>query len=267
MSNDNFDAEAAKKIIYDENINITEPSPLKDLVSIGVNIILILVCLYYTVYFATGIILNNISIKKQIAIENFISSAIKAETIPISQEEQEKLNVVKNNILKTDDQFPKTSNLDIFIEKNEQLNALCYPNGNIYITSALYKELKNEEELTFVIAHEMAHYKNKDHLLNLRRGIAGSAVLILVSIANPSNDRISKITESGINMTDLKYSRQVEENADKYAIRVMNKIYGSAKAGVDVMNIIKEKNSFDIEFLSSHPNIDKRIEYIKQYSY
>ena len=113
----------------------------------------------------------------------------------------------------------------------------------------------------------MAHYKNKDHLLNLRRGIAGSAVLILVSIANPSNDRISKITESGINMTDLKYSRQVEENADKYAIRVMNKIYGSAKAGVDVMNIIKEKNSFDIEFLSSHPNIDKRIEYIKQYSY
>ena len=32
MSNDNFDAEAAKKIIYDENINITEPSPLKDLV-------------------------------------------------------------------------------------------------------------------------------------------------------------------------------------------------------------------------------------------
>ena len=265
MSNDNFDAEKAKQIIFDDNVNVTEPSPLKDLVSIGINIVLILACVYFSIYFATGAILNNLSIRKQIAIEKFMSSAIKTETIEITEYEQNRLNNIKNNILKTDMHFPKTSNLDIFIEKDEQLNALCYPNGNIYITSALYKELKSDEQLTFVIAHEMAHYKNRDHLLNLRRGISNSVVLIMLAIANPGSET-NKIAESSLNITDLKYSREVEERADKYAVEVMNKLYGNANAGVEVMNILKDKNSFDIEFLSSHPNIDNRIEYIKQSS-
>jgi Zn-dependent protease with chaperone function len=46
----------------------------------------------------------------------------------------------------------------------------------------------------------------------------------------------------------------------------MNALYGTSKAGVDVMNILKEKNRFDIEFLSSHPNLDNRIKYINKFS-
>ena len=47
----------------------------------------------------------------------------------------------------------------------------------------------------------------------------------------------------------------------------MNSLYGNAKAGVQVMNILKDKNNHDLEFLSSHPNIDKRIKYIQRHSY
>ena len=267
MSNDNFDAESAKKIIYDDNINVTEPNPLKDLVQIGLNLILILVSIYFIVYYTSGIVLVNLPIDKQIAVEKFLSSAIKTETEEITPKEQKRLDNARNKILKLDSHFPKTSNLNIYIEKNNQLNALCYPNGNIYITSALYKELKTEEQLTFVLAHEMAHYKHRDHLLNLRRGLSSGTVLILLAIVSPNNDQTSKIAESSLDMSDLKYSRGIEEKADKYAVQILNKIYGSSKAGVEVMNILKEKNFFDIEFMSSHPNIDKRIEYIKKSSY
>ena len=72
--------------------------------------------------------------------------------------------------------------------------------------------------------------------------------------------------DDSLNVTELKFSRGAEEKADKYAIDIMNKLYGNAKAGVSVMTTLKDKNSFDIEFLSSHPNIDKRIKYIQNFS-
>lgn len=264
----NFDAESAKKIIYDDNINVTESNPLKDLVQIALNIILIILCIYLFIFSLSSIILRTLSPEQQVVVENFISPKVcpnKIEKLP--ENDKQKLITIRNRILKADSKFPKTSNLDINVIKANQLNALCYPNGNIYITSALYKELKTDEELTFVIAHEMAHYRNKDHLLNLRQNISNSVILILLAIADPYNKQIASIVEGSLNIKDLKFSRGVEEKADKYAIKIMNSLYGSAGAGVKVMNTLKEKNRFDIEFLSSHPNLDKRIKYIQKFSY
>ena len=47
---------------------------------------------------------------------------------------------------------------------------------------------------------------------------------------------------------------------------MMNKIYGNSLAGVKVMKTLGEKNKHDIEFMSSHPNIKKRIRYIQKFS-
>lgn len=54
----NFDAEAAKKIIYEDNINITETNPLKDFVQIMLNIILFIVSVYLFIFIASGIVLK-----------------------------------------------------------------------------------------------------------------------------------------------------------------------------------------------------------------
>ena len=262
----NFDAEAAKRILYEDNINVTEPNHLKDLVQILLNLILIILCIYLLIYTLSGAVLMSLSPEKQVMVENFISPKLNTEVVNISKEEQSRINKVKQKILKVDYKFPKTSNMDIKVINNKQLNALCYPNGNIYITSELFKYLDDDEKLTFVIAHEMGHYKHKDHLLNLRRNISNDVILILISFASPENASVSRSVEDGLNIVDLKYSRGVEEKADIYAIRIMNAIYGNAKAGVEVMKTLKDKNKFDIEFLSTHPNIDKRIKTIEKYS-
>ena len=263
----NFDAEKAKKLIYeDDNVNITEANHLKDFFQVGINLVLIIVSVYFFIYMLSGIVLTSLSPEKQIAVEKFISPKICEKTVNLTKDDKQRINNVKSKILQVDKNFPKTSNLEINVIKDKQLNALCYPNGNIYITSELYKYLDTKEKLTFVIAHEMAHYRHKDHLLNLRRSISNSIVLIALAAANPNSKEIGNLVESSLNITDLKYSRGVEAKADKYAIKIMNIIYGNSKAGVEVMKTLKEKNRFDIEFLSSHPNIDKRIQYIEKYS-
>ena len=263
----NYDAEAAKKIILDDsNINVTVKNPFKDLFQIIINLVLILLCVYFVIYVFSGVFLMSMSPERQVAVEKLISPKVSTKVVELSDAEQARLYKIRDNILKVDYKFPKTSNVDINVIDKKQLNALCYPNGNIYITSELYKYLTTDERLTFVIAHEMGHYKHKDHLLNLRRNLSNSAVLILISIMNPNNADVTKVVEGGLVITDLKYSRNVEEKADKYAIKIMNAIYGNAQAGVEVMNILEEKNHLDIEFLSSHPNIKKRIRTIQKLS-
>ena len=264
MTND-FDSETAKTIILDdENVNVSVPNPFKDLIQVCINLILIIAFIYLFAYTLSGIIISTMPIKKQIAVENFIAKIFKLPSVEISFEEQQRLNQARDKILKLDSNYPKTSNLNIKIVDKKELNAFCYPNGNIYITSSLFKELKNDE-LIFIIAHEMAHYKHKDHLKGLRRNISNMIVIYSVAFGT-NNKQVSTFTEQGLQMSDLKLSRNDEKQADMYASEILLKLYGKTNAGVSVMQKLKKENEFNIEFLSDHPDIDKRIKYIKNYA-
>ncbi len=60
------------------------------------------------------------------------------------------------------------SKIDIYVSQNPNMNAYCYPSheGCIYIlvTSALLEKM-NEDELTFVIGHEIGHFLYQHHIL------------------------------------------------------------------------------------------------------
>lgn len=259
-----FDAEAAKRIIDCENVNVTEKNTLKDLFQLCCGFLLVLFSIYMTVFFVANIAINSLPIEKQIFIENLISFDGNNKVIPIPDSEQEKLYWIKDNILKIDKKFPKTSNLNIYILESEQYNAFCYPNGHIYITSALYKYLDSYEKLTFVIAHEMGHYRYKHHLQGLKRGISNAVVITILSVVNPNSTILKDITDNGFKITTLKFSRAAEKKADEYAAKILKVMYGDTKAGVEVMNILKDKSMDNFEFVSTHPNYKNRIKNIKR---
>ena len=260
-----YDAEATKKLLYDsDNVNITVKNPLKDLFQLCVSIFLLIVVLYIAIYIIASVAIDSLPIDKQVFIENLITFDNKNRIIDISDAEKEKLYWVRDSILKVDEKFPKTSNLDIYILKSEQYNAFCYPNGHIYITYPLYKELDTYEKLTFIIAHEMAHYRYKHHLQGIKRGISNTVVIGLLSILNKDSSVVKDITNSSFNITRLKFSRKAEQQADEYAAKILKSMYGNIQAGVDVMNILQNKYSEKLEFVSTHPNYKRRINYIKK---
>lgn len=60
---------------------------------------------------------------------------------------------IKNNI--------DTSNLRIFISRNTSPNAMSMGDGNFIFTISLLNRLDNEDQLKFVIAHELSHFQLK----------------------------------------------------------------------------------------------------------
>ena len=265
MSKNLYDYESAKKIIYDES-NVTHKNPLVDLGEMLLKLTVAVILVYFIVFLLSGFLLKMMSSEKQIQLENLLSSFIPVKyQIEENNYDNWRINNIRNNIKYQDGNSLKTYNRNISIIDMKQKNAFCLPNGNIYISKPLYDDLKDDEMLTFVVAHEIAHYKNKDHLMALRKSFASMTVLIILAAANPNNQEIVKFVSTGFNLERLNHSRKTELNADKFAIQTLDNLYGNHKAGIRVLELLKNQEISDIEILSDHPNLNSRIKFIKQY--
>ena len=69
MTKNNYDYEAAKLLIDDET-NVTETNPLKDLFQTCIQLVLILALVYLFTFIGSGLVIKSLSIEKQIQMEN-----------------------------------------------------------------------------------------------------------------------------------------------------------------------------------------------------
>lgn len=250
-----------------DNVNVSQDDPLKEMFKILFQLFCGAVIVYFVVFLLSGFVLKNLSLENQIELENFISSKMNVKTLSLPAKEQERLNAIKEDILANDFDFPKTSNLEINVIENKEPNAICYPNGNIYITTELYKKLKTDEQLTFVLAHEMAHYRNKDHLMKLRQNISSMVVLTSMIFISPDMSALSETIGLGMELSDMKLSRKVEAKADKYAGKTLMDLYGTTQGGIEVLETLSKDKIYMGEVFSSHPAMEKRIKYLKSLNY
>ena len=67
----------------------------------------------------------------------------------------------------------------VVIMKNDMINAFAFPGGRIVIMSGLLNKMGSENELIFILGHEIGHMKNRDHL----RGFGRSLIVVMLSAA------------------------------------------------------------------------------------
>ena len=115
------------------------------------------------------------------------------------------------------------------IEDDKTVNAHAAPGGFVFVTSGLLKFAKNEDELAFVLAHEVAHVE-LNHGLNAIKQATGQ------STANEAFN----FGESLQNTLSDGYSRDIEGEADIRAGELLVKTGYDVKTGVKIIDRLEK---------------------------
>ncbi len=250
-------------LIQDDNINVSKTNE-------GFNLLIFLGGLIFVViliiaFFGTisDIFISNMSDKTQMKVERLISFNSSPPRPDIKYNKNiEKLNEIKNIIISKDKSLRGKSNFPIFILEDSNVNACIFPNGTIYITSETLKQRYKDDELAFILAHEIGHYAHRDHLRIFSRQILIGLALSSLGCQNAS---MANILNGITDIESLAHSRSQEKNADIYASNMLIKMYGSNKGGKDFIKKIQEKENSPefLKYFSTHPSWQDRLKILE----
>lgn len=137
-------------------------------------------------------------------------------------------------------------------------NAFALPGGQLVLTDALFKLAKNSNEVTAVLAHELGHIKKRHALRQiLQSSLSG---LLIVMLTGDFSSIAASIPTA---MLHLQYTRDLEKEADDYALASMLKACLPTRSFADILLRLDQQSHQGAsipEFLSSHPATQKRIQ-------
>ncbi|HEY3376998.1 MAG TPA: M48 family metallopeptidase [Armatimonadota bacterium] len=121
------------------------------------------------------------------------------------------------------------------VYNDKALNAMALPDGRVYITSKM-ATLVTDDELAFVIGHELTHVKEK-HAQRQSERATGGAILgaILGGVLGGSASDIRMGANILGGLTASHYSQQDEYKADAGGVRLMTQAGYDPKRAADAM--------------------------------
>ena len=142
-------------------------------------------------------------------------------------------------------------------------NAFALPGGTLIITDALVQLAKHDDEITAVLAHELGHI-NRRHAMRqvLQSTLSG---LVIVAVLGDFDSIASGLPAT---LLQLRYTRQMELEADAYALQALQTACISPLAFVNILERLSgahkenesEKTTSGVErLLASHPDTAIRL--------
>lgn len=146
------------------------------------------------------------------------------------------------------------------IHDDNTLNAFCTPGGYIYVYTGIIKYLDAEDDLAGVLGHEIAHADNRHTTETMTREY-GISTLLQIVLGNDPNTLVVLAK----NLTDLKYSRCHEAEADDFSVRYLSGTNYRCNGAASFFQKIEDAGgSSTPEFLSTHPDPGNRIQNINK---
>jgi beta-barrel assembly-enhancing protease len=146
---------------------------------------------------------------------------------------------------------------------HKSVNAFALPGGYIYITTGLLKVMNSEAQLAAVLAHETAHVTARHIAQQITRDFFINAGLSVASSqASSSVIRVANIVKQ---LEGMSFTREQERQADEVGLDYIVKAGYTPYGMVQLMETLeRQSDGQTIEFFSTHPSPEHRIEYIKQ---
>lgn len=148
------------------------------------------------------------------------------------------------------------------IIEDDMLNAFAMPGGAIILTTGLLDAVESENELAFVLGHELGHFLHRHHL---RRMARQSLSMVVMGILGNGSMMVVEQSLAMLNQgTEATVGREEEREADAMGLLLVAERYGHIGGAEDFFLRLKdvevEMGSEEIpHFLHTHPLSDERI--------
>ncbi len=156
--------------------------------------------------------------------------------------------------------------LDFKVYLSKAVNAFALADGTIRVYSGLM-DLMTDDEVRFVIGHEIAHVKLGHSKAAIKTAYLASAAR--KGLAASSNSKVSTIAESEIGdlvetVVNAQHSQSQESESDAYSVKFMKKHKYDTKAAASSLRKLAKLSGNEASILSSHPAPGNRAEAVEK---
>jgi len=162
--------------------------------------------------------------------------------------------------------------LEVVLVQNPTLNAFAVPGGVVGIHTGIFNYAETEAQLASILSHELAHLSQRhfargvearqnSSIVNMAGLLAG--LIIAATSGGDAGMAVISATQAAALDSQLRYSRQNEQEADRIGIDTMYKSDMDPKAMAGMFERMLRSTRYSgyrvPEFLRSHPLTEKRV--------
>lgn len=146
------------------------------------------------------------------------------------------------------------------------INAHVTPDGSVRLYTGLM-DLMDDDELRFVIGHEIGHVAHEHQRKRLQTALTASAAQ--EAAASSGNDRVALLADSAlgdlvVKVITAQHSQGNEKEADDYGLEFMSRRKYKRAASVSALDKLAALSSGKAAWLSTHPDPKKRADRMRR---
>ena len=146
-------------------------------------------------------------------------------------------------------------NYEFFVVEEEALNAFALPGGKIFINAGAITKTDSEAELAGLLAHEIAHAVLSHGYQLIAQGALTTNIF----------RHVPYVGAAAGELIVLNYSREMERQADEFGTRLLATTGYAADGVRNLMAVLEQENNPNPPaWLSTHPNIGDRVQYLEE---
>jgi len=210
------------------------------------------------------------STEKEVAMgQNIHKEVLKQFKLSQNPKDIERINAIGNKVAQACDR--KEIHYFFYVigandkGESDEKNAFSVPGGYIYIFKALMDDL-NDNELAFVLAHEVGHVVSR-HVVKKLQAAMGYDLILVAAAGGARDPAFTQELSYALAQIMAAYSREDEYNADELAIKYTQMCQYDSKAGIEVLEKLYRDNKKVIRpysYFRTHPYTAQRIAHMKE---
>lgn len=145
--------------------------------------------------------------------------------------------------------------LTVAVVRRAEPNAFALPGGYVYVFQGLIDKAETVDELAAVIAHEFGHVAHRD---GMRAVLQGAGLSFLFGMMLGDFVGGGAVVLAGRTILESAYSRNVENDADRFGVQVMLRLGADARALGRFLERISGDGPGGFSILLDHPTAKER---------